>query len=184
LFAHQTRIEKGEIAVGDTLSLSVDHGRRGQIRANHSATHLLHEALRQRLGLHVAQKGSLVAPDRLRFDFSQPSAIEPGALALVESDVNHHIRENSPVATRLMTPEEAIEEGAMALFGEKYGDEVRVVSMGRDGRYRAVQDHRRGCRVERHPARRGADRRGCAAMVHQPRRETARGGLGAEGDAG
>jgi alanyl-tRNA synthetase len=133
LFAHQTRIEKGEIAVGDTLSLSVDHGRRGQIRANHSATHLLHEALRQRLGLHVAQKGSLVAPDRLRYDFSQPSAIEPGALALVESDVNHHIRENSPVATRLMTPEEAIEEGAMALFGEKYGDEVRVVSMGRDG---------------------------------------------------
>ncbi|MEO8373890.1 MAG: alanine--tRNA ligase [Sphingomonas bacterium] len=133
LFAHHTRIEKGEIAVGDTLTLTVDHGRRGQIRANHSATHLLHEALRQRLGLHVAQKGSLVAPDRLRFDFSQPSAIEPGALALVEADVNHHIRENSPVSTRLMTPDEAIEEGAMALFGEKYGDEVRVVSMGRDG---------------------------------------------------
>ena len=133
LFAHHTRIEKGEIAVGDTLTLAVDHGRRGQIRANHSATHLLHEALRQRLGLHVAQKGSLVAPDRLRFDFSQPSAIEPGALSLVEADVNHHIRENSPVSTRLMTPEEAIEEGAMALFGEKYGEEVRVVSMGRDG---------------------------------------------------
>ncbi|MEO6214629.1 MAG: alanine--tRNA ligase [Sphingomonas sp.] len=133
LFAHHTRIEKGEIAVGYTLTLAVDHGRRGQIRANHSATHLLHEALRQRLGLHVAQKGSLVAPDRLRFDFSQPSAIEPGALSLVEADVNHHIRENSPVSTRLMTPDEAIEEGAMALFGEKYGDEVRVVSMGRDG---------------------------------------------------
>jgi len=133
LFAHHTRIEKGGIAVGDTLTLAVDHGRRGQIRANHSATHLLHEALRQRLGLHVAQKGSLVAPDRLRFDFSQPSAIESGALALVEADVNHHIRENSPVSTRLMTPDEAIEEGAMALFGEKYGDEVRVVSMGRDG---------------------------------------------------
>ncbi|MEO7688081.1 MAG: alanine--tRNA ligase [Sphingomonas sp.] len=133
LFAHHTRIEKGEIGVGDTLTLAVDHGRRGQIRANHSATHLLHEALRQRLGLHVAQKGSLVAPDRLRFDFSQPSAIEPGALSLVEADVNHHIRENSPVSTRLMTPDEAIEEGAMALFGEKYGDEVRVVSMGRDG---------------------------------------------------
>jgi alanyl-tRNA synthetase len=133
LFAHHTRIEKGEIAVGDTLTLAVDHGRRGQIRANHSATHLLHEALRQRLGLHVAQKGSLVAPDRLRFDFSQPSAIEPGALSLVEADVNHHIRENSPVSTRLMTPDEAIEEGAMALFGEKYGEEVRVVSMGRDG---------------------------------------------------
>ncbi|MEO9133072.1 MAG: alanine--tRNA ligase [Sphingomonas sp.] len=133
LFAHHIRIEKGEIAVGDTLTLAVDHGRRGQIRANHSATHLLHEALRQRLGLHVAQKGSLVAPDRLRFDFSQPSAIEAGALTLVEADVNHHIRENSPVSTRLMTPDEAIEEGAMALFGEKYGDEVRVVSMGRDG---------------------------------------------------
>ncbi|MEP7004931.1 MAG: alanine--tRNA ligase [Sphingomonas bacterium] len=133
LFAHHTRIEKGEIAVSDTLTLAVDHGRRGQIRANHSATHLLHEALRQRLGLHVAQKGSLVAPDRLRFDFSQPSAIEPGALSLVEADVNHHIRENSPVSTRLMTPDEAIEEGAMALFGEKYGEEVRVVSMGRDG---------------------------------------------------
>jgi len=133
LFAHHVRIEKGAIAVGDTLTLSVDHGRRGQIRANHSATHLLHEALRQRLGKHVAQKGSLVAPDRLRFDFSQPSAIEPGALALVEADVNHHIRENGTVSTRLMTPEEAIEEGAMALFGEKYGDEVRVVSMGRDG---------------------------------------------------
>lgn len=133
LFAHHTRIEKGEIAVGDTLSLVVDHGRRGQIRANHSATHLLHEALRQRLGLHVAQKGSLVAPDRLRFDFSQPTAIEPGALALVEADVNRQIRENGEVSTRLMTPDEAIEEGAMALFGEKYGDEVRVVSMGRDG---------------------------------------------------
>ena len=133
VFAHHVRIEKGAIAVGDTLTLAVDHGRRGQIRANHSATHLLHEALRQRLGKHVAQKGSLVAPDRLRFDFSQPSAIEPGALALVEADVNHHIRENGTVSTRLMTPEEAIEEGAMALFGEKYGDEVRVVSMGRDG---------------------------------------------------
>jgi alanyl-tRNA synthetase len=133
IFAHHIRIEKGAIAVGDTLSLSVDHGRRSQIRANHSATHLLHEALRERLGKHVAQKGSLVAPDRLRFDFSQPSAIDAGALASVEADVNRHIRENGTVSTRLMTPDEAIEEGAMALFGEKYGDEVRVVSMGRDG---------------------------------------------------
>jgi alanyl-tRNA synthetase len=133
VFAHHTRVQKGEIAVGDTLSLAVDHGRRSQIRANHSATHLLHEALRERLGKHVAQKGSLVAPDRLRFDFSQPSAIDAGALASVEADVNHHIRENGEVSTRLMTPDEAIKEGAMALFGEKYGDEVRVVSMGRDG---------------------------------------------------
>ncbi|WP_426263576.1 alanine--tRNA ligase [Sphingomonas sp. PWP1-2] len=130
LFAHATTITEGEIAVGDALHLTIDRARRDRIRANHSATHLLHEALRQRLGLHVAQKGSLVAPERLRFDFSQPSAIDPAALALVEADVNHHIRGNSPVATRLMTPDEAIEEGAMALFGEKYGDEVRVVSMG------------------------------------------------------
>ncbi|MDY7525682.1 alanine--tRNA ligase [Sphingomonas sp. 10B4] len=130
LFAHATTITEGEIAVGDALHLTIDRARRDRIRANHSATHLLHEALRQRLGLHVAQKGSLVAPERLRFDFSQPSAIDAAALALVEADVNHHIRGNSPVATRLMTPDEAIEEGAMALFGEKYGDEVRVVSMG------------------------------------------------------
>jgi alanyl-tRNA synthetase len=133
LWAHVTKVEKGEIAVGDALHLTIDRARRDRIRANHSATHLLHEALRQRLGLHVAQKGSLVAPERLRFDFSQPSAIEPAALALVEADVNYHIRANGTVATRLMTPDEAIAEGAMALFGEKYGDEVRVVSMGTEG---------------------------------------------------
>jgi alanyl-tRNA synthetase len=133
LFAHQAKIEQGEIAVGDALHLTIDSGRRDRIRANHSATHLLHEALRQRLGLHVAQKGSLVAPERLRFDFSQPTAIDPAALAQVEVDVNHQIRANGPVTTRLMTPDEAIAEGAMALFGEKYGDEVRVVSMGREG---------------------------------------------------
>lgn len=133
LFAHATTIVEGEVAVGDALHLTIDRARRDRIRANHSATHLLHEALRQRLGLHVAQKGSLVAPERLRFDFSQPSAIDPQALAQVESDVNHHIRANGVVATRLMTPDEAIEEGAMALFGEKYGDEVRVVSMGTEG---------------------------------------------------
>ncbi|QNQ11310.1 alanine--tRNA ligase [Sphingomonas alpina] len=130
VFAHTTRIEDGEIRVGDTVGLSIDRDRRNQIRANHSATHLLHEALRQRLGLHVAQKGSLVAPDRLRFDFSQPSAVDPARIGEVEADVNRHIRANGPVSTRLMTPDEAIEEGAMALFGEKYGDEVRVVSMG------------------------------------------------------
>jgi alanyl-tRNA synthetase len=133
LFAHQAKIELGEIAIGDALHLTIDSGRRDRIRANHSATHLLHEALRQRLGLHVAQKGSLVAPERLRFDFSQPTAIDPAALVQVEVDVNHQIRANGPVTTRLMTPDEAIAEGAMALFGEKYGDEVRVVSMGREG---------------------------------------------------
>jgi len=133
LWAHRLYVEAGDISVGDAVRLTVDHGRRSAIRANHSATHLLHEALRQRLGLHVAQKGSLVAPDRLRFDFSQPTAIEPLRIAEVEADVNRHIRENGEVSTRLMTPEEAINEGAMALFGEKYGDEVRVVSMGHEG---------------------------------------------------
>ncbi|MBX9814729.1 MAG: alanine--tRNA ligase [Proteobacteria bacterium SG_bin5] len=136
VFAHRVAIEQGAIAVGDALHLMVDGARRGGLRANHSATHLLHEALRERLGPHVAQKGSLVAPDRLRFDFSQPVAVEAARLAEVEADVNAHIRANGAVETRLMTPEEAIAEGAMALFGEKYGDEVRVVSMGarEDGR--------------------------------------------------
>lgn len=133
LWAHRTKIEAGEIAIGDAIHLVVDGERRNAIRANHSATHLLHAALRERLGTHVAQKGSLVAPERLRFDFSQPTAIDPARLAEVEADVNAYIRQNDAVSTRLMTPEEAIEEGAMALFGEKYGDEVRVVSMGRDG---------------------------------------------------
>jgi alanyl-tRNA synthetase len=131
LWAHRTKIEAGEIAIGDAIHLVVDGERRNAIRANHSATHLLHAALRERLGTHVAQKGSLVAPERLRFDFSQPTAIDPARLAEVEADVNAYIRQNDAVSTRLMTPEEAIEEGAMALFGEKYGDEVRVVSMGR-----------------------------------------------------
>jgi alanyl-tRNA synthetase len=133
LWSHRTAIESGEVRIGDSVRLDVDRQRRAAIRANHSATHLLHAALRERLGDHVAQKGSLVAPDRLRFDFSQPVAIEPGALGDVESDVNGYIRQNDRVETRLMTPDEAIAEGAMALFGEKYGDEVRVVSMGRRG---------------------------------------------------
>jgi alanyl-tRNA synthetase len=132
VWAHRTTVSAGEVAVGDAVHLTVDHARRAAIRANHSATHLLHEALRQRLGTHVAQKGSLVAPDRLRFDFSQPVAVPAEELALVEADVNAHIRGNGAVQTRLMTPDEAIAEGAMALFGEKYGDEVRVVSMGTD----------------------------------------------------
>jgi len=110
--------------------MSARHARRTRIRAHHSATHLLHEALRRRLGTHVQQKGSLNAPDRLRFDISHPKPITAEELAFAEAEVNARIRENAEVTTRLMTPEAAVAEGAMALFGEKYGDEVRVVAMG------------------------------------------------------
>ncbi|MEG3180114.1 alanine--tRNA ligase [Sphingomonas sp. LT1P40] len=131
LHAHNAIIESGEIAVGDTVRMAIDVVRRDQVRANHSATHLLHAALRDRLGAHVTQKGSLVAPDRFRFDFSHNSALSAQEIADVEADVNRHIRENDTVGTRLMTPDDAVAAGAMALFGEKYGDEVRVLSMGR-----------------------------------------------------
>ena len=129
LHAHQGVVEAGTIAVGDTVHLTVDSARRDRIRANHSATHLLHAALRHRLGSHVTQKGSLVAPDRLRFDFAHGGALSPDDIATVEREVNARIRENDVVTTRLMTPDDAIAAGAMALFGEKYGDEVRVLSM-------------------------------------------------------
>ncbi|UZK66957.1 alanine--tRNA ligase [Sphingomonas sp. M1-B02] len=131
IHAHQAKIESGELAVGDTVHLQVDVERRDAIRANHSATHLLHAALRAHLGGHVSQKGSLVAADRLRFDFSHPSALTGQQIADIEVDVNAQIRHNESVTTRLMTPDDAIAAGAMALFGEKYGDEVRVLSMGR-----------------------------------------------------
>jgi alanyl-tRNA synthetase len=131
LHAHHVRVEEGSIGVGDTVTLVVDEARRRSLRAAHSATHLMHAALRQHLGGHVTQKGSLVAPDRLRFDFSHPKALAPAELAAIEVDVNAHIRSNESVTTRLMTPDDAIAAGAMALFGEKYGDEVRVLSMGR-----------------------------------------------------
>ena len=131
LHAHHARIVAGAVALGDAVQLSVDGERRARVRANHSATHLLHAALRHRLGGHVTQKGSLVAPDYFRFDFSHPKALTREDIAAVEEEVNRHIRENDPVTTRLMSPEEAIAAGAMALFGEKYGDEVRVLSMGR-----------------------------------------------------
>ncbi|MBB5706503.1 alanine--tRNA ligase [Sphingopyxis panaciterrulae] len=131
LHTHQATIESGALKVGDTVHLSVDAARRDRIRANHSATHLLHAALRNRLGGHVTQKGSLVAEDRFRFDFSHPKALTADEIAAVEADVNAQIRANEPVTTRLMTPDDAIEAGAMALFGEKYGDEVRVLSMGK-----------------------------------------------------
>jgi alanyl-tRNA synthetase len=131
LFVHHVTVEAGTLAVGQSAELAVDHERRAAIRANHSATHLLHEALRQVLGDHVAQKGSLVAPDRLRFDFSHPKPIEDGELQEVEDLANRVLLQNEPVVTKLMAVDEAIESGARALFGEKYGDEVRVVSMGR-----------------------------------------------------
>jgi len=131
LFAHKVVPQKAALTCGDALELRVDHARRSAIRANHSATHLLHEALRQTLGNHVAQKGSLNAPDRLRFDFSHGKAMSEEELAAVETEVNAFIRQNSPVETRIMTPDDARAIGAQALFGEKYGDEVRVVSMGR-----------------------------------------------------
>jgi alanyl-tRNA synthetase len=130
LFVHLGTVEAGTARVGEPVVAAVDHTRRGAIRAHHSATHLLHEALRRHLGTHVAQKGSLNAPDRLRFDISQPRPVTPGELAAVEREVNERIRENAEVTTRLMTPDEAVKLGAMALFGEKYGEEVRVVAMG------------------------------------------------------
>ncbi len=130
LYVHLGRVEAGTAHVGTPVVAEVDHARRTAIRAHHSATHLLHEALRQRLGTHVAQKGSLNAPDRLRFDISQPRPLTDDDISAVEATVNARIRENSEVVTRLMTPAAAVELGAMALFGEKYGEEVRVVSMG------------------------------------------------------
>jgi alanyl-tRNA synthetase len=127
----RTKVVAGQLSVGETVHQKVDSARRDRIRANHSATHLLHAALRRHLGTHVSQKGSLVAPDYFRFDFSHPKALSREEIDAVEAEVNAQIRSNEPVTTRLMTPDEAIEAGAMALFGEKYGDEVRVLSMGR-----------------------------------------------------
>ena len=129
----RTKVTSGEVTVGDVVHQKVDSERRNRIRANHSATHLLHAALRNRLGTHVTQKGSLVAEDRLRFDFSHPQALTSDDIAAIEAEVNAQIRGNEPVTTRLMTPDDAISAGAMALFGEKYGDEVRVLSMGATG---------------------------------------------------
>ncbi len=130
VFLHIAEVTEGEITLGQAAELEVEHTRRTNIRANHSATHLLHEALRRALGDHVAQRGSLNAADRLRFDFSHSKALEPAELAKVEAEVNTFIRQNAAVETRIMTPDAARELGAQALFGEKYGDEVRVVSMG------------------------------------------------------
>ncbi|MDX2211639.1 MAG: alanine--tRNA ligase [Sphingopyxis sp.] len=131
LHAHHATINAGSIAVGDTVQLVVDNARRDRVRANHSATHLVHAALRNHLGGHVTQKGSLVAEDRFRFDFSHPKALTTDEISAIEAEVNAQIRGNEPVTTRLMTPDDAVAAGALALFGEKYGDEVRVLSMGR-----------------------------------------------------
>jgi alanyl-tRNA synthetase len=130
LHLHHATVRAGEVAVGDAVHLSVDAERRARVRANHSATHLLHAALRHRLGSHVTQKGSLVAPEYFRFDFSHQKPLTREDVDAVEEEVNRHIRHNQKVTTRLMPPDEAVAAGAMALFGEKYGDEVRVLSMG------------------------------------------------------
>ena len=131
VFIHFAEVVEGEISTGEGARLLVDHERRSAIRANHSATHLLHEALRETLGTHVAQRGSLNAEDRLRFDFSHNAPVSEAELVKIGADVNDYIRQNTAVETRIMTPDDARELGAQALFGEKYGDEVRVVSMGR-----------------------------------------------------
>jgi alanyl-tRNA synthetase len=130
LFVHNVEVETHGLQVGDSVRLDVDHDRRDKVRRNHSATHLLHEALRQVLGDHVAQKGSLVAPDRLRFDFSHPKPMDDQEVAKVEDLANAQVLRNTEVTTHIMATDEAMESGARALFGEKYGDEVRVVAMG------------------------------------------------------
>jgi alanyl-tRNA synthetase len=130
LYVHEGLVEEGELHPGLALELFVDHARRKALRANHSATHLLHEALRQVLGEHVAQKGSLVAPDRLRFDFTHHKPLGQEELVRVEDMANREVTGNTPVVTHLMSLDEALRTGARALFGEKYGDDVRVVSMG------------------------------------------------------
>src|ERR1700688_2066015 len=130
VLVHHVTVDEGTVKIGDPLLLEVDHARRAAIRRNHSATHLLHEALRQVLGDHVAQKGSLVAPDRLRFDFSHPKPMSAAEIERVEDIANDVVMQNSPVTTRLMALDDARASGARALFGEKYSDEVRVVAMG------------------------------------------------------
>ncbi|NVJ93306.1 MAG: alanine--tRNA ligase [Methylocystaceae bacterium] len=140
LYLHIGKVKGGVISVGEDVAATVEHSRRSSVASNHSATHLLHKALQQELGDHVTQKGSLVAEERLRFDIAHNKGLSLEEIATVEAKVNAQIRKNTEVVTRLMTPDEAIEQGAMALFGEKYGDEVRVVSMGNeDGKNFSVE---------------------------------------------
>ena len=133
LFVHYGVMDGGSLKVGESVELKIDSARRENIKAYHSATHLLHESLRRTLGKHVMQKGSLVAPDRLRFDFSHMKPISNDEMLKIEDIANEIVNKKSDVITRIMTPEEGIEHGALALFGEKYGDEVRVVFMGDEG---------------------------------------------------
>ena len=177
---HLAEVTEGSIRPGQAAALEVDHARRSAIRANHSATHLLNEALRSALGAHVAQRGSLNAPDRLRFDFSHGEAVGRDVLAAIEDEVNATIRQNAPVSTRIMTPDAARGLGAQALFGEKYGDEVRVVSMGdadgsgkgADGRTYSIELVRRhACR----PAGRDRRLRGAGRCRHRGRDAPGRG---------
>ena len=130
-YLHFGKVKEGKIISNQTAVLIVDKEHRKNVKANHSATHLLHAALRETLGKHVAQKGSYVGPERLRFDFSHNKAIQKEEINKINLEVNEIIKQNENVSTRLMSPTKAIKEGAMALFGEKYGEEVRVVSMGR-----------------------------------------------------
>ena len=141
LFVHLVTVESGTLTVGAAVELIVDHGRRSAIRSNHSATHLLHAALRQVLGTHVTQKGSMVTDERLRFDFAHPKPVSEDELSQIEEIANHVVLQNDPVSTRLMPVDDAIAAGAMALFGEKYGDEVRVLTMGHkdDGKAFSVE---------------------------------------------
>ena len=132
LFVHYGKIEKGKISIGQNVNLEIDVSKRNNSKANHSATHLLHESLRRTLGKHVTQKGSLVSPDRLRFDFSHNKPIQKDEMIKINKIVNEVVEGSSDVQTRIMTPKEAVSMGALALFGEKYGDEVRVVFMGRE----------------------------------------------------
>ena len=147
LFVHSGRVRKGSFKAGDAVTMAIDVDRRRATRANHSATHLLHEALRQVLGTHVAQKGSLVSPERLRFDFSHQKPVSGDELARIEAIANAVVTENAPVETRIMAIDDAMQSGAMALFGEKYGEEVRVVSMGR-GKAAAGEKPNRAWSVE------------------------------------
>jgi len=132
LYVHTGKVEKGSIKIGQSVNLEIDSKNRNNSRANHSATHLLHESLRRTLGKHVTQKGSLVSPDRLRFDFSHNKPIEKEEMAKINKVVNEIVQGSSDVQTRIMTPKEAVSMGALALFGEKYGEEVRVVFIGKE----------------------------------------------------
>ena len=140
LFVHYGKVKSSSIKLNQNVEMKIDVSRRDNIRAYHSATHLLHESLRRVLGSHVTQKGSLVEPDRLRFDFSHMKPISPDEINKIEDFVNSMVEKKSDVETRLMTPKEAVDNGALALFGEKYGDEVRVLSMGNeDNKYYSTE---------------------------------------------